>query len=314
MVNHTEKTRPNSLEESTNILQKAPLGILTFDEEYRINFVNEIFSSFGIYYNFNHDNLTGQSILDSDIFPGLSLKEDLLDIQNGYSFEREYTRVETGSAVISLIIKCAPVFEEQNFQGGILVVEDLKILKGITETGILKTEHFEKIINRINDLLFITDDEGIVKFYYGKQVRKLNYEITNNFRINNIFSPSVRNDFDKYYELVKAKRHSEKFNIELVVEENKLIYECRIEPLLNKKGQIQFIFFFLEDITEIFQSDKNLTKQLNDIKQYQSIAESMAESLIAIDLEGKIILWNRASEILFGYSKNEVAGNFLEKH
>jgi c-di-AMP phosphodiesterase-like protein len=42
MVNQTEKASPNNLEESANILRKVPLGILTFDEEYRINFVNEI--------------------------------------------------------------------------------------------------------------------------------------------------------------------------------------------------------------------------------------------------------------------------------
>ena len=311
MANQTEKTRSQSEEEGTNLLRKVPIGILTFDEEFRINFVNENFSNLGIYYNFNYDNLTGQRILDSDIFPGLSLREDLLDIQTGYSFEREYNRIDTSSASISLIIKCSPVFENQNFQGGILVVEDLRILKGITETGTLKTEYFEKIMSKVNDLLFITDDEGKVKFYYGKQIRNLNYEITNNFQINNIFSIAVRNDFDKHYEQVKIKRHSEKFNIELVAGENKLIYECRIEPLLNKKGQIQFIFFFLEDITESIQLDKNLTQQLNDFKQYQSIAESMAESIIAIDLEGRIMLWNRASEILFGYSKKEVSGKFL---
>lgn len=296
---------------STNLLRKAPLGILTFDEEFKISFVNENFSNLGVYYNFNYDNLTGKSILDSEIFPGLSLKEELLDIQTGYSFEKEYSRIDTVSASISVVIKCSPVFEDHNFQGGILVVEDLRILKGITDTGILKTEHFEKIMSTVNDFLFISDNEGRVKLYYGKQIGNLNYEITNDFLINNIFSPAARSDFDKHYELVKVKRLSEKFNIELDVKEVKLICECRIEPLLNKKGQIQFIFFFLNDITEIIQYDQNLARQLNDFKQYQSIAESMAESIIAIDLEGRVMLWNKASEILFGYSKNEVSGKFL---
>src|ERR1017187_1056439 len=173
MANQTEKTRSQSEEEGTNLLRKVPIGILTFDEEFRINLVNENFSNLGIYYNFNYDNLTGQSILDSEIFPGLNLKDELLDIQSGYSFEKEYCRVETGSASITVVVKCSPVFEDHNFQGGILVVEDLRILKGITDNGILKTEHFEKIINKVNDFLFITDDEGKIKFFYGKQIRDL---------------------------------------------------------------------------------------------------------------------------------------------
>src|SRR5664280_2061459 len=219
-----EKTKPHSEGESVNLLRKAPLGILTFDEEYRINFVNENFSNLGLFYNFNYDNLIGKSILDSEIFPGLSLKEELLDIQTGYSFEREYTKIESGSASISVIVKCSPVYEGQNFQGGILVVEDLRILKGITDGEILKAEHFEKIMNKVNDLLFITDDEGKVKFYYGKQIRSLNYEITYNSQISNIFSPETRTDFDKYCELVKVNRRSEKFNLELVIGDDKLIY------------------------------------------------------------------------------------------
>src|ERR1035437_9344315 len=311
MAKYTKKKAPNIGDERANLLQKAPVGILTFDEEYRINLVNENLSHLGPYYSFNYDNLTGQSILDSEIFPGLSLKEELLDIKTGYSFEKEYTRIDTGSASISVIIKCSPVFEDHNFQGGILVVEDLRIIKGVTEEGILKSEHFEKIMNKVNDLLFITDGEGKVKFYYGKQVRNLNYEITYNFQINNIFPPAARSDFDKYYELVRAKRRSEKFKTELVVGEDKIIYECKIEPSLNKKGQLQFIFFFLNDITEIIQDNENLARQLNDFKLYQTIAESMAESIITIDLEGKVLLWNKASEILFGYSKNEVSGKFL---
>src|ERR1035437_8309496 len=265
MAKYTKKKAPNIGDERANLLQKAPVGILTFDEEYRINLVNENLSHLGPYYSFNYDNLTGQSILDSEIFPGLSLKEELLDIKTGYSFEKEYTRIDTGSASISVIIKCSPVFEDHNFQGGILVVEDLRILKGSTDTGILKTKHFEKIMSTVNDFLFISDNEGRVKLYYGKQIGNLNYEITNDFHINNIFSPAARSDFDKHYELVKVKRRSEKFNIELDVREVKLICECRIEPLLNKKGQIQFIFFFLNDITEIIQYDKNLALQLDDL-------------------------------------------------
>ncbi|MDR3611264.1 MAG: PAS domain S-box protein, partial [Ignavibacteriaceae bacterium] len=180
-----------------------------------------------------------------------------------------------------------------------------------TEEGILKKEYFERIMNKVNDLLFITDYDGKVKFYYGKQIRKLTEEIANDFQINKIFSPSARSEFDKYFDIVKIKRGPEKFNLEVVVGEDKLIYECRVEPLLNKRGQIQFIFFFLNNITEIIQYNENLAQELNDSKQFHSITESTSESIITVDLEGKIISWNKASEILFGYSKNEVSGKFL---
>ncbi|MDR3667636.1 MAG: PAS domain S-box protein [Ignavibacteriaceae bacterium] len=311
MSKNTERTKSDSVEDNTKLLQKIPLGILTFDDEYRISFVNEGFSDLATYYKFNNENLTGQSILDSEIFPGLILKDELLDIQTGYSFEKEYSNVDTGSVSISVIIKCTPIFEDSTFQGGILVVEDLSILNGIADKELLKKEHFEKIINKVNDLLFVTDVDGNVKLHYGMQIKNLNFEAANNFQITNIFKSEARIDFENYFEQVKVKRHSVKFNLGLEIGGNNFIYECQIEPLLNKKGQVQFIFVILNDITTIIRDNENLVQQLNDYKQYQSIAESMSESIIAIDLEGRVMLWNKASEMLFGYTRNEVAGKFL---
>jgi PAS domain S-box-containing protein len=313
MVEITEKLRIHNVDEWSNLLQKAPVGIITFDETYKINFVNENLINLGLLYNFKYEDLTGKSILDVEVFPGLALKEELLEIQSGYSFEKEFSRTDTGIASVSVIIKCSPISEEHEFHGGILVVEDLRIIPKILEEGILKTEHFEKIINKANDLLFITDSEGKVKFYYGKQIRQLNNDIALGFQINKIFSPEARGEFDKYLDLVNAKRRSEKFNLELLVGENKLIYECRMEPLLNRKGQIQFIFFFLNEITELLQHNETLAKQVNELKQYQYIAETISDSIIVVDTGGKIILWNKASETLFGHSKADVSGKFLGK-
>ncbi len=313
MVEITEEIRTHNVDEWSNLLQKAPVGVLTFDEAYKITFLNENFINLGLLYNFKYEDLTGQSLLDTEIFPGLALKDDLLDIQSGYPFEREFTRIDTGLASVSVIIKCSPISEGKDFHGGILVVEDLRILPKIFEDGILKTEHFEKVLNKANDLLFITDIEGKVIFYYGKQIRKLNNNIGAGFQIKKIFSPDARGDFDKYLDLVSVKRRSEKFNLELVVGDNKLIYECRMEPLLNRKGQIQFIFFFLNEITELLQHNDNLAKQVNELKQYQYIAETISDSIIGIDAGGKIILWNKPSEVLFGHSRSEVTGKFLGK-
>ena len=313
MVEITEKTRLHNVEEWSNLLQKAPVGILTFDETYKITFINENLSNLGLLYNFRYEDLDGKSVLDVEIFPGLALKDEFLDIQSGYSFEKEFSRNDTGNASVSVIIKCSPITDGHDFLGGILVVEDLRILPKIFEEGILKSEYFEKVLSKANDLLFITDSEGKVKFYYGKQIRKLNNEIALGFQINKIFSPDARSEFDKYIELVAVKRRSEKFNLELVVGENKLIYECRMEPLLNRKGQIQFIFFFLNEITEILQHNETLASQVNELKQYQFIAETISDSLISVDTSGKIILWNKASETLFGHSKPDVFGKFLGK-
>ena len=42
-----------------------------------------------------------------------------------------------------------------------------------------------------------------------------------------------------------------------------------------------------------------------------SIIKNSNEAIIAVDLEGKVLLWNKSAEKLFGYNEKEVLGNFI---
>jgi PAS domain S-box-containing protein len=88
-------------------------------------------------------------------------------------------------------------------------------------------------------------------------------------------------------------------------------FECRIEPLLNWRGQIQFIFFFFYDITDHINEKKLLLGEIDELKQYQTITETVADAVFAVNSAGEIIFWNLASEQLFGYTRSEVFGKFF---
>ena len=47
-------------------------------------------------------------------------------------------------------------------------------------------------------------------------------------------------------------------------------------------------------------------------ERFRSVAESASDSIISIDSRGEIILWNQASEKIFGYSADEVVGRNVE--
>lgn len=199
------------------------------------------------------------------------------------------------------------------FSGGILIIEDIKpaILPGDDE--VIKTEYFEKAINRVNDLLFITDPEGRVKFSYGKKIKNIDEEIKKDFIINKIFSPSAQSDFQKYLDIIKLKRRSDKFNLEIFINSEKKIYECRVEPLMNKRAQIQYIFFFLNDISELLQGNEVVSAQLNDLQHFRFITEAISESVILVDLDGKVVFSNNMSEKMFGIKREEIHNTFIGK-
>lgn len=50
---------------------------------------------------------------------------------------------------------------------------------------------------------------------------------------------------------------------------------------------------------------------MHDNNLIVNIIKNSNEAIIAIDLQGKVILWNKSAEKLFGYCEKEVLGNFI---
>lgn len=309
----TENVNTYNSFDALKIVDNSPVGIITFNDELTIQYCNEYLIKLGRFYNIPFDSLIGSNLLQIELLEGINIKEDLLDLQAGYSFEKEFKKLEIPGGDISILLKGSPLMLNGVFEGGVLVFEDIKptILPGNDE--IIKSEYFEKIINKVNDLLFITDPEGRVKFSYGKKLKNLNEEIIKDFPINKIFSASAQHEFVNFMDSVRLKRRSEKFNLEILIGTDKRIYECRVEPLLNKRGQVHYIFFFLNDVSDLLRSNEELSNQLNELQHFKVITESISDSVIVTDVDGKILFCNKASEKLFHTAKEYLYGHFVGK-
>jgi PAS domain S-box-containing protein len=75
------------------------------------------------------------------------------------------------------------------------------------------------------------------------------------------------------------------------------------------------LYAVARDITQIKNDTEKLslyTKKVEeDERQIQAIFEGAPDPVFLIDSENKIIRWNLRAEAVFGWSKNEVIGNFL---
>lgn len=296
-----------------NLIIQAPVGILTFSTDWSINFINEIYLRYAALYQFKHSEIEGANILDANIFPGIDLKEDIAGLRDGYSFEKEVRDVKTADGgMIKVIVKGSPVFDSDHFAGGILIVEDFKVPPVTLQSKDLRTGQIENIISKIDDLLFITDTEGKIKYSYGKNIEKVTtpYQLTDSL-ITRLFTGNFKENFEVHLINVLKNKASVKLNTELILGNETVSFECRMEPLLNWRGQIQFIFFFFYDITDHINEKKILQGEIEELKQYQTITEAVTDAVFAVDPKGDIIFWNKASELLFGYSRSEVFGKFF---
>ena len=302
-------------ENLSKIIGQAPIGILTFDENWKINYLNENFLKFGILYRFD-SSLIGIDILNKEIFPGISIKNELLQLKDGYSFEKELKSIKTiDHGIVSLIIKGAPLFDENIFSGGILVIEDLRVFSDSKGEETLTEENFEKVINKVNDLVLVTDANGLINYYFGRYLKKLTSTQASlrNLPIRQFFGPEYLVDFDAKFNSVKSRRQSETLELKLNFGNEDYFFNCRMEPLINKRGQTHSIFFFLTDISETVEKLSSLENERDELKEYRMIVEAVSDAVFIIDLDGKVKLWNRTSMELFGHTEKEMLNSFYGK-
>jgi PAS domain S-box-containing protein len=296
------------------VLNKAPVGIIAFSNEGIVEYTNESLSKIGNLYRIDFSALKGTNIFKDQIIPDADLSEEFNLLKDGIPFEKEIKKLQTiikGS--ISLLLKGSSFIEENKFAGGILILEDMAVLSEAKKEKEDRNNLIENVFSKISNFVFVTDLQGKIKFTFGKELSnfgKLNY-LSVDYPINNFFPISKREALDTAIEHVRTTKLFSELVIEITVNNKPQYFNCRIEPGLNKKRQVQFLFFILEDISGRVLENLNLRKERDELLKLQSISEALTDALFVVDSEGGVLFWNKAAESLFGYSRSEVYGKFF---
>ena len=307
------------LQENSNgfflrLIESVPLGILTFNSEGRITYLNNNFLEFCVYHKIEINPSTTINIFEENLFCDNPLVEYFQKLREGYSFEKEIEGLKTFSLrKIIILVKAIPLFKEDKFDGGILLLQDIKISK--EEDDSLKNiePQWKEILNSSLDLLLITDEEGNIKFSFGKKSKKFLSRISpfeqNN--INNLFSQEANILIKNKISLVRENPSLQKFNLILFINNRPYDYECEIEPILDDDKKIKLLFFRFNDIRNFIKAQKALELKIQEIFKTKTYLENTIMPIFAVDMKGKIIYWNKASQDLFGYSETQAKDKFF---
>ncbi|MEE9449314.1 MAG: PAS domain S-box protein [Ignavibacteriaceae bacterium] len=298
----------------SNIIEQVPVGIITFSLDGKIDFVNRNLEKFGILYQLETPSLLGANIFKTDIFPSASITEELKELKEGFSFEKEISEVRTNDGGrITLIVKGAPLYQEEKVSGGILLIEDIKILTYLSNQHELRADYIEKAIRRVNDFLIVTNQKGEIKFSAGSAPEKLNITQPSIIgkSLTELFSSSVQNSLTESIAKVTKTKEPLKLNLELNISDKQYTFECRIEPLLSKRGTIQFIYFFFNDITSEAVEKSRQDRLVSELDYYRSVTSNLSNALFTLDNKGNIIFWDDEAVILFGHTAEEMKGRFF---
>jgi PAS domain S-box-containing protein len=295
------------------VLENAPVGILTFSADWEIDFVNENYSRYGVLYNIDSFSLTGLNILEQDLFPGTSIREELLELQEGYPFEKEIRNIPASAqGFISVFVKASPVFAEGQFSGGILIIEDIKTLKQTEEDDIQLAGRINKIADRFYDIFLIVDTQHRIKYLSGKDYQQF---ITSGQPVidkplSEVFPTEALNQLIPYINTSIENRSAEELTVEINKPGNKLSYNCKILPYQSKHRQIKFIYLFFENVTELQNEVNRLSNEITLLDAYATAARNIPQPILTTGFEGDVKFFNDAAEKCFNAS-GESYGKFV---
>ena len=301
-------------EKLSKFIEQAPVGIITFSKDGIIDYVNKNFRDFSILYNLETTSLLGKNIFKNNLFPSIDLKNEMNELAKGYPFEKELKHIPTKDGKeITLIVKGSPFSDNGDMLGGILLIEDIKVLITSRQSMHFKSEYIERAIEKVNDFLFVVNPDGDIRYSAGKTFEKIGFrhdEISGK-NLTEIFNAQVNDQIrNKIKEVLESKEH----RIEKVsVDKNsvKKDFECRIEPMLNTFGQVRYLYLFFNDKTGEVEQSSELKEELLHLEYYKTASEKLNQALITLDENGKIIFWDERAEKLFKISADSVKGKFI---
>ena len=316
MINSEENIfEENSGDFFSKIIESIPLGILTFNSEGTIKYFNNSFLEFCSYFKLEFNPLKSFNIFKEDLFDDHHLLEYFQRLREGYSFEKEIEGIKTFSLrKILVLVKAVPLFKEGKFNGGVVILQDVKV-GGETDEVLTNIEpRWKEILNTSFDLLLITDAEGNINFSFGKKSKKFLSRISP-FEKNNIhslFSQDINRQIESNINKVNKNLSIQRFSLVLYINNRPHDYECEIEPLLDDDKKIKLLFFRFTDIRIFLKTQKALEQKVQELSTNKIYIDNNLVPTFAVDMNGTIIYWNKASQNLFGHSEVQAVGkNFV---
>lgn len=306
-----------SADKKGEIIELLPMGLLAYDRFGTIIYANNNVVKFGVLKPNAPVSLLGKNLLKNDFIENFSLQNYIASLMEKDSFDKELKSSKTiDGGFISVVVKGFPLFNENEFDGGVLIIEDI-LIPGTEETN--RDTHlkdsFQILLNHAFDFIAITDINGAMLFSSGKSKHLFltKGKPVNELNLFDIFPEKDTSTAQTSFDNAINNRKETSFIVELENFENRISFEVVFSPLLSDKHKTNFISCYFRDITEHSASDENRKQIIRELSQYQIITEAAMDAVVTLNSNGQIVFWNNASNQLFGYTKSEIFGKEFGK-
>ncbi|MGE5402279.1 MAG: PAS domain S-box protein [Ignavibacteriales bacterium] len=306
---------PSSPENLLQLVGKAPIGILLFSADWKIIFANDNFFQFGVIQRSNTEDLTGVDLLESSIPQMLKIETQIRELKEGSVFEREINNTRTiNGGEISIVAKGTPVFRNGQFSGGILILEDLKVVPSVKHDAQFNAHLIGALAEEFGDILLIAGNDLRISYFFLSKLGNTLFPSRDllNKHLEEILLPFLKLETA----IILGNLLRERQNIE-----RKISYRLGDRTIILRVSFVvpdgesapSVVFVLLKDITKEENEEVIRSNELAELKQYEYITSAVTDAVIATDMEGGITFWNKSAERLFRYSRSMVFGKFIGK-
>lgn len=295
------------------IVDKSPLGIFRLDSDLRL-----------IYENAAAKKIMGVPDEEESKALGMDVRDIPSVVEAGIS--DEFNKLPMGEEIIIecpfksiygretfLRMRGVPVYRRKNFDGAILLIEDITKPK-IVEAALQKSEEKHRnLIENANDGIVTVDLQGAFTF-----VNKKGEEISGYKREELIGQPLSKLVCPEYLPLIfkrlgaraQGKKAEYRYEIEIFNKSGERIPIEIVTNLIIKDGKPVGSQVIVRDIT----MRKELERALRESEEkYRTLVESSSDVIFTVDTQGKFTFFNKKVRDVTGFTAEELVGrNFVE--
>ncbi|KUO61148.1 hypothetical protein APF79_13465 [bacterium BRH_c32] len=292
-----------------------PLGIIFFQKDWKISFINKNFFRFPGVIQYSSDLILGKSILELPLFERTDLNEKLNALQFAEDFEFAFFKKPTAKGgSFSVIVKGVSIFLSTEFQGGVLIVEDIKIDKPDSTELINANDYLISVIDSFSDYYMICDLDLNIKFKSNSSNFLFDYFIEKPQEQIKSAREKITNPELKQLILTTSKSKApskQRFSFPMNFRDYHI--DLNIIPIFDSLSHNELVFIVGKDVSEEVKIANQSLKEVNELRKYHEIVTTIVDAVIGLNNSGNVIYWNEKATTLFEYNKSQVFNQFIGK-
>lgn len=294
-----------------DLIEIFPVGILLFDSDWKIKSYNKNFVElFGI--NLVNKSIVGMNLFSANILSDKIPLEEISQMKEGKDFEKRLKFDLYDDKPYQLIIKGSPLSKNDVFQGGILILEDYKIMDDVSFDIKDKKSSIFKFLNNICSCFLVFDLEGRLKYTSeGPSEECVEFSGKSNLLFSDLFTSEVEMDTMSMFQKV-IKSNEIKFT-ELIYfsDTDRIKYKSVLVPFSDSKDMVKSLIVLLRDKNNPIIDTISFLSNSSTLKEFESFAKIAMDGLLKLNLHGNITYWTENAENLFNTVESKIITKFI---